>query len=133
MPPSAFLHGPPAGQRAARQSETLTYADPYAHVWNKYKNPDSPDFRACLSEDERAWAYDQELDLLHGGKHLQMGNPYAFPDGAPTLSAAAAEANQACREQLDLALQDILTKNEIELPISSAGASCSFKVPFWVL
>lgn len=105
---------------AKEHSENLTHADPYAHVWNKYKNPDSPDFRACLSEDERAWAYDHELDLLRGGKHLQMSNPYAFPDGAPTLSAAAAEANQACREQLDLALQDILTKNEIELPKDAA-------------
>ena len=105
---------------AKEHEENLTYDDPYVHVWNKYKNPESTNFRACLSEDERAWAYDQELDLLNGGKHLQMSNPYAFPDGAPTLSAAAAEANQACREQLDLALQDILTKNEIELSKDAA-------------
>lgn len=105
---------------AKEHEENLSHSDPYAHVWNKYKNPDSPDFRACLSENERAWAYDHELDLLHGGKHLQMSNPYAFPDGAPTLSAAAAEANQACREQLNLALQDILMKNEIELPKDAA-------------
>ncbi len=105
---------------AKEHEENLTYDDPYVRVWNKYKNPESTNFRACLSEDERAWAYDQELDLLNGGKHLQMSNPYAFPDGAPTLSAAAAEANQACREQLNLALQDILTKNEIELSKDAA-------------
>lgn len=100
--------------------ENLTYSDPYVHVWNKYKNPASPDFRDELSEDERAWAYDQELDLLHGGKHLQISNPYAFPQGVPTLESAAREANQACREQLALALKDILTKNGVELPKDAA-------------
>lgn len=96
--------------------ENLTYDNPYMHIWDKYKNSKSPDFRADLSEDERAWAYDHELDLLNGGKHLQMANPYAFPNGAPTLADAAKEANQTCREQIDRALQNILTKNEIELP-----------------
>ena len=80
--------------------ENLTYDSPSTHIWDKYKNPDSPDFRADLSEDERAWAYDQELDLLSGGKHLQMSNPYVFAltGGAPTLASAAMQANQACRE-----------------------------------
>lgn len=63
---------------AEAHDNNLTYDDPAAHIWDKYKNPDSPDFRADLSEDERAWAYDQELDLLSGGKHLQMSNPYVF-------------------------------------------------------
>ena len=49
------------------------------------------------TEDERAWAYDQELDLLHGGKHLQMGNPYAFPDGAPTLSGLRSGVHRRAR------------------------------------
>lgn len=105
---------------AKEHEENLTYDDPYVHIWNKYKNPESPDFRACPSEDERAWAYDQELDLLNGGKHLQMSNPYAFPQGAPTLESAAREANQACREQINQALQDILAKNGIELPKDAA-------------
>ena len=105
---------------AKEHEENLTCDDPYVHVWNKYKNPDSPDFRTCLSEDERAWAYDQELDLLNDGKHLQMSNPYAFPQGAPTLESAAREANQACREQINQALQDILAKNGIELPKDAA-------------
>ena len=46
---------------AKEHSENLTYADPYAHVWNKYKNPDSPDFRACLSNGPgpmtRSWTF----------------------------------------------------------------------------
>lgn len=105
---------------AKEHEENLSCDDPYVHVWNKYKNPDSPDFRACHSEDERAWAYDQELDLLNGGKHLQMSNPYAFPKGAPTLESAAREANQACRERISQALQDILAKNGIELPKDAA-------------
>ena len=105
---------------AKEHEENLTCDDPYVHVWNKYKNPESTNFRACLSEDERAWAYDQELDLLNDGKHLQMSNPYAFPQGAPTLESAAREANQACREQINQALQDILAKNGIELPKDAA-------------
>ena len=79
---------------AVEHEENLTYDNPNNHIWNKYKNPDSPDFRSDLSEDERAWAYDQKLDLLSGGKHLQMSNPYAFADagGPPTLSSAAMQA-----------------------------------------
>lgn len=102
--------------------ENLTYDNPSTHIWDKYKNPASPDFRANLSEDERAWAYDQELDLLSGGKHLQMGNPYAFASAGdpPTLASAAMQASQACREQIDQAMQDLLAENGIELP---AGTS----------
>lgn len=104
------------GHYATEHEENLTYDSPSTHIWNKYKNPDSPDFRAVLSEDERAWAYDQELDLLGGGKHLQMSNPYAFPDGAPTLASAAMQANQACREQIDQSIQDLFAGSGIEVP-----------------
>ncbi|NCE64429.1 DUF4885 domain-containing protein [Pseudoflavonifractor sp. 524-17] len=107
---------------AEAHDDNLTYDDPAAHIWDKYKNPDSPDFRADLSEDERAWAYDQELDLLSGGKHLQMSNPYAFASagGLPTLASAAIQANQACREQIDQSIQDLLAENGIELPADAS-------------
>lgn len=103
---------------AKEHEENLTYDVPSTHIWNKYKNPDSPDFRADLSEDERAWAYDQELDLLSGGKHLQMSNPYAFASagGAPTLTSAAMQANQMCRDQIDQSIQDIFAESGIEVP-----------------
>ena len=103
---------------ATEHEENLTYDNPSTHIWDKYKNPDSPDFRADLSEDERAWAYDQELDLLSGGKHLQMSNPYAFASagGAPTLVSAAMQANQACREQIDQSIRDIFAESGIEVP-----------------
>ena len=105
---------------AKEHDENLTYDDPAAHIWDKYKNPDSPDFRSDLSEDERAWAYDQELDLLNGGRHLQMGNPYAFGSAgnAPTLTSAAMQANQACREQISQSIQDIFAGNGMEVPDS---------------
>lgn len=107
---------------AAEHEENLTYGSPSTHIWDKYKNPDSPDFRADLSEDERAWAYDQELDLLSGGKHLQMSNPYAFASagGPPTLASAAMQANQACREQIGQSIQDLLAEDGIELPAGAA-------------
>lgn len=105
---------------AEKHAENLTYPDPGAHIWDKYKNPDSPHFRSDMSEDERAWAYDQELDLLNGGRHLQMGNPYVFPDGAPTLASAAAKANQACREQIDQSIQDLFKQNGIEIPADAS-------------
>lgn len=110
------------GYYAAAHEENLTYDSPSTHIWNKYKNPDSPDFRAYLSEDERAWAYDQELDLLSGGKHLQMGNPYAFAfaGGVPTLASAAMQASQACREQIDQSIQDLLAESGIELPADAS-------------
>ena len=103
---------------AANHEENLTYDSPSTHIWDKYKNTDSPDFRAYLSEDERAWAYDQELDLLSGGKHLQMSNPYAFAfaDSAPTLVSAAMQANQACREQIGQSIHEIFSESGIEVP-----------------
>ena len=107
---------------AVEHEENLTYDNPSTHIWDKYKNPASPDFRADLSEDERAWAYDQELDLLNGGKHLQMSNPYAFASagGPPTLASAAMQANQACREQINQSIQDLLAENGIELPADAS-------------
>lgn len=110
------------GYYAAAHEENLTYDSPSTHIWDKYKNPDSPDFRAYLTEDERAWAYDQELDLLSGGKHLQMSNPYAFAvaGGVPTLASAAMQANQACREQIDQSIQDIFAESGIAVPADAA-------------
>ncbi len=105
---------------AREHEENLTYDDPAVHIWNKYKNPDSPDFRSDLSEDERAWAYDQELDLLSGGKHLQLSNPFAFASagGPPTLASAAMQASQACREQIGQSIQDLFAESDIEVPSS---------------
>ena len=107
---------------AAEHEENLTYDSPSTHIWDKYKNPDSPYFRSDLSEDERAWAYDQELDMLTGGKHLQMGNPYAFADagGPPTLASAAMQAIQACREQIDQSIQDIFAESGIDVPADAS-------------
>ena len=105
---------------AKEHAENLTYDDPAVHIWNKYKNPDSPDFRSALSEDERAWAYDQELDLLSGGKHLQLSNPFAFASAGdpPTLASAAMQANQACREQLNQSIQNLFAESGIAAPSS---------------
>jgi len=107
---------------AAEHEENLTYDSPSTHIWDKYKNAESPDFRADMSEDERAWAFDQELDLLSGGKHLQMRNPYAFASagGPPTLASAAVQANQACREQIGQAIQDLFAGNGIEVPADAS-------------
>lgn len=95
----------------------LVFEDPAGHAWDKYKNEDSPYFRNDMSTDERAWAYDQEIDLLYGGKHLQLSNPYAFASagGSPTLENTAKQANLACREQIDQSIQDIFAANGIEL------------------
>ena len=70
-----------------------------------------------MSEDERAWAYDQELDMLSGGKHLQMGNPYAFSaaGGPPSLASAAMKALAAARNQIDQSVQTLLAENGIDL------------------
>lgn len=107
---------------AKEHAENLTYDNPSLHIWDKYKNAESPDFRSDMSEDERAWAYDQELDMLSGGKHLQMGNPYAFPaaGGPPSLASAAMKALAAARNQIDQSVQTLLAENGIDL---AAGTS----------
>lgn len=103
---------------AKEHEENLTYDNPDSHIGDKYKNPESPVFRSDLTDDERAWAYDQELDLLRGGKHLQMSNPYAFPspDGPPTLASAAVKAMEASRTQIDQSMQELFDENGIALP-----------------
>lgn len=60
--------------------------------------------------------------MLSGGKHLQMGNPYAFASvgGPPTLFSAAMRANQACREQIDQSIQDIFDGSGIEIPADAS-------------
>ncbi len=102
---------------AKEHAENLTYDNPSLHIWDKYKNAESPDFRSYMSEDERAWAYDQELDMLSGGKHLQMGNPYAFSaaSGPPSLASAAMKALAAARNQIDQSVQTLLAENGIDL------------------
>lgn len=102
---------------AKEHAENLTYDNPSLHIWDKYKNAESPDFRSDMSEDERAWAYDQELDMLSGGKHLQMGNPYTFPaaGGPPSLASAAMKALAAARNQIDQSVQTLLAENGIDL------------------
>ena len=103
---------------AKEHEENLTYDNPSTHIWDKYKNPDSPDFRTDLSEDERAWAYDQELDMLNGGKHLQISNPFVFisAGGPPTLSSAAMQANQLCRTQFDDSIHALFSECGIDIP-----------------
>ncbi len=107
---------------AKEHAENLTYDNPSLHIWDKYKNAESPDFRSDMSEDERAWAYDQELDMLSGGKHLQMGNPYAFSaaGGPPSLASAAMKALAAARNQIGQSVQTLLAENGVEIP---AGTS----------
>lgn len=102
---------------AKEHAENLTYDNPSLHIWDKYKNAESPDFRSDMSENERAWAYDQELDMLSGGKHLQMGNPYAFSaaGGPPSLASAAMKALAAARNQIDQSVQTLLAENGIDL------------------
>ena len=102
---------------AKEHAENLTYDNHSLHIWDKYKNAESPDFRSDMSEDERAWAYDQELDMLSGGKHLQMGNPYAFSaaGGPPSLASAAMKALAAARNQIDQSVQTLLAENGIDL------------------
>ena len=102
---------------AKEHAENLTYDNPSLHIWDKYKNAESPDFRSDMSEDERAWAYDQELDMLSGGKYLQMGNPYAFSaaGGPPSLASAAMKALAAARNQIDQSVQTLLAENGIDL------------------
>ena len=102
---------------AKEHAENLTCDNPSLHIWDKYKNAESPDFRSDMSEDERAWAYDQELDMLSGGKHLQMGNPYAFSaaGGPPSLASAAMKALAAARNQIDQSVQTLLAENGIDL------------------
>ena len=57
---------------------------------------------------------------MSGGKHLQLSNPFAFAGGAPTLASAAMQANQACREQIDQSMQDLLAESGIELPTDAS-------------
>ncbi len=86
----------------AAHRENMTFDDPAHHVWEKYKDPGSQYFRSDLTELERAWAFDQEMDLVQrGGKNMNLTDPYAYPDGAPSFSSTVVRANQTVRNQMD--------------------------------
>jgi len=64
----------------AAHRENLTFDDPAHHVWEKYKDQGSDCFRSDLSELERAWAFDQEMDLVQrGGKNMNLTDPLCLP------------------------------------------------------
>ncbi len=82
--------------------ENLTFDDPAHHIWEKYKDQSSDYFRSDLSELERDWAYDQEMDLVRrGGKNMNLTDPFAYQDGAPSFASAVVQANQTVRNQMD--------------------------------
>ncbi len=86
----------------AAHRENMTFDDPAHHVWEKYKDQSSRYFRSGMSELERAWAFDQEMDLVQrGGKNMNLTDPYAYPGGAPSFASTAVQANQTVRDQID--------------------------------
>ena len=90
------------GYYAEAHAENMRFDDPAHHIWEKYKDSESACFRSDMSELERAWAYDQEMDLaLRDGKNMNMTDPYAFQGTAPSLESTAVQANQMVRDQLD--------------------------------
>lgn len=62
---------------AEAHKENLSFDIPYNHIVAKYKFPDSPYYRADMSEEEREMAFYQERALLFGGG-FQLNDPYAL-------------------------------------------------------
>ena len=55
----------------------MTYDNPREHIWNKYKNPDSPDFRAELSEDAQTVS---RMSASNEGNSPEIQNMEAMRD-----------------------------------------------------
>lgn len=82
--------------------ENLTFDNPYNHILQKYRMPDSPYYRADMSRAERELAFEQERSLLWGGK-LTMGDPYALASSGGLIDSedASRAAHQAARDKVD--------------------------------
>lgn len=72
-----MLYGKIANYYAEAHKENLSFDIPYNHIVAKYKFPDSPYYRADMSEEEREMAFYQERALLFGGD-FQLNDPYAL-------------------------------------------------------
>lgn len=87
--------------------ENLSFDQPYTHLLQKYKMPESPYFRSSMSEEERELSFKQERALLWGGR-LTLKDPYALASSGGLLDAEKESeiARQAARNHLDQLIKE---------------------------
>ncbi|MEC4588632.1 DUF4885 family protein, partial [Bacillus safensis] len=94
------------------------FKDPHGHIFDKYRNPNSPYFRNDLTKPEREAAYSIEIGWANSG----TGGHYNSNDAAfrnekrydPTQESV--EKKILNRQKVNEQLQDLFSKNGISIP-----------------
>lgn len=100
-------------------NESLSFDNPRQHMWDKYKNPDSPYFRDYMTEKERDFAYTNELLLYKTGRlNHSLVFDYALRSERQYAHISTQEilVNQRTRDQIESAVANAIKQNGIELP-----------------
>jgi len=97
------------------------FADPHAHIFDKYRNPYSPYFRSDLSKNEREAAYRMEIGWANSG----TGGQYNFHDAAfrnvqpYDPNEESIEKKLYNRQQVNNQINALLANNGVTLPINT--------------
>lgn len=94
------------------------FENPHHHIFDKYRNPDSPYFRSDLTPKERNAAYSMEMSWANSG----TGGQYNFNDAAfrnesiydPTQEKV--ERNTFNRQKINEQLHSLFANNGIVIP-----------------
>ncbi|AXI00554.1 DUF4885 domain-containing protein [Sporosarcina sp. PTS2304] len=97
------------------------FENPHNHIFDKYRNKDSPYFRSDLTKKEREAAYSMEMSWANSG----TGGQYNFNDAAfrnerpydPTQESA--ERKVFNRQKVNGQLQDLFSTNGINIPLNT--------------
>lgn len=97
------------------------FENPHNHIFDKYRNQDSPYFRSDLTQKERNAAYSMEMSWANSG----TGGQYNFNDSAfrneqsydPTQESV--ERKVFNRQKVSEQLQGLFSKNGINIPLDT--------------
>lgn len=82
--------------------ENLTFANPYKHIMDKYRDTSSRYFLWDMSPDEREMAFRQQTDLLRG-TNVALNDPYALASlgGQKYISGVEERAKKAAQAAIN--------------------------------
>ncbi len=97
--------------------ENLRFENPYDHICEKYKWPDSSFFRGDLPAAERDMRCRQEVSFLRSGTWATLNDPYAMEEGGGVKNIWQMQiaGNQEIRKETEDAVNRLLEESGIRL------------------
>lgn len=92
----------------------LKYPSPEQYIYEKYKDPNSINFRTNMPEDYRDLAYKQELSLLRTGNASQLDDKFAL--GNASVNVLHMNVNNTVRTQIEHSIEDLFDEYNVDIP-----------------